>query len=79
MFLLVYQEQISGWCISIGMFLSSFRFEFNRFSMGKINKEVSYSEYLNLRPFMSETKVSWSLCWDVKGSFSGSKSHKIKK
>ncbi|XP_041474537.1 ubiquitin carboxyl-terminal hydrolase 36-like [Lytechinus variegatus] len=32
------------------------RFEFNRFSMGKINKEVSFSEYLNLRPYMSENK-----------------------
>ena len=28
--------------------------------MGKINKEVHYSEYLNLRPYMSESKV-W--CW----------------
>ncbi|XP_022091459.1 ubiquitin carboxyl-terminal hydrolase 36-like isoform X2 [Acanthaster planci] len=32
------------------------RFEFNRFSMGKINKDLSYPEHLNLRPYMSDPK-----------------------
>ncbi|XP_072168528.1 uncharacterized protein [Diadema setosum] len=32
------------------------RFEYSRFSMGKINKEVHYSECLNLRPYMSDNK-----------------------
>ncbi|XP_038064231.1 ubiquitin carboxyl-terminal hydrolase 36-like [Patiria miniata] len=32
------------------------RFDFNRFSMGKINKDLAYSENLNLRPYMSDPK-----------------------
>ncbi|XP_071797888.1 uncharacterized protein [Asterias amurensis] len=32
------------------------RFDFNRFSTGKINKELNYSDHLNLRPYMSDPK-----------------------
>ena len=39
------------------VFVLCFRFDFNRFSMGKIHKDVAYQEHFNLRPYMSETKV----------------------
>ena len=34
------------------------RFDYNSMFGGKINKPVSYVEYLNMRPYMSEPKVS---------------------
>ena len=33
------------------------RFDFNSLFGGKINKNVSYEEHLNIRPYMSDNKV----------------------
>ena len=41
--------------------MSFLRFNYNNFYGTKIGKHVSYPEYINLRPYMSETQVRGGL------------------
>lgn len=34
-----------------------YRFDFQRFGSGKLHKDIAYPETLNIRPYMSDTKV----------------------